>query len=411
MTNTNGSAVSVAALATAKRLPVDFLRGDVGLADLPGGAVRIPYFDPAGEETVAKRRTALKAKDGSRWPKGTPLRLYGEWKLELANREGFALLVEGESDCWAAWHHGVPALGVPGAGSAKVLTAEHVGSLTTVYVLREPDTGGENFVAGVAARLRAVGFAGKVYDLRMPDGLKDLADLHADDPDRFKERLREAIESSVPLNGGVAAKPATTPAAPAPDAPTGYDVILSYFWRTFDPTFRRGTSAYSAKLGREVKASEATWAPPKPLLDLLAEAADAPADKNGVKRRALPQFFNIWAKTAWMDVLLALPDEEKAEVVGGVAEEEFAAHLAGARRDGLRGRQADPARRASVAAGLVLDPVVQVLVPHGGGPQGRPSAGGGRQGGPLQAAAVPAPQRDDAQEVRRPLRRLRRRHE
>src|SRR5262249_1507228 len=69
--------LTLAELATHKRLPVDFLRG-LGVDDLGGGGVAIPYYDAAGNELAVKRRTALKASEGSYWPAGMPLEAYGQ---------------------------------------------------------------------------------------------------------------------------------------------------------------------------------------------------------------------------------------------------------------------------------------------------------------------------------------------
>src|SRR5438876_12119649 len=111
----NGSTL-LTQLARAKHLPEKFLREELGLHDLNGGrAVGIPYFGETGEDVALKRRTALKAKDGSFWPEGLKLAAYGFWRLDRATKAGFIVLVEGESDCWALWHHGIPALGIPGA--------------------------------------------------------------------------------------------------------------------------------------------------------------------------------------------------------------------------------------------------------------------------------------------------------
>ena len=195
----NHQALTLSALADAKRLPLDFLR-KLGLRDLPGGGIGIPYYGLTGEETAIKRRTALKAKDGSFWPKGRPLAAYGQERLDAAAKAGILFLVEGESDCWALWFHGLPALGIPGANAVKnTLDREHVEAVKTVYVHREADKGGETFAAGARDRLAALAFDGKVFELRTPDGIKDPADLHADDPERFKARLQEAIESSTPI--------------------------------------------------------------------------------------------------------------------------------------------------------------------------------------------------------------------
>jgi putative DNA primase/helicase len=189
--------VNVAALADAKRLPVQFL-AELGLSDLPRSrGVGIGYFDVSGDDVAVKHRTALKATDGSYWPKGKPLAAYGQNRLDRAAKAGFLILVEGESDCWALWYHGLPALGLPGASTARAtLFREHVEAIDTVYVHREPDGGGTAFVKAVTERLTALGFKGKVFELRMPSGIKDPADLHVADPESFKDRLQEAILAS-----------------------------------------------------------------------------------------------------------------------------------------------------------------------------------------------------------------------
>jgi hypothetical protein len=98
----------------------------LGLSDLPQGGIGIPYYDLTREEIAVKRRTALKAKDGSYWPRGQSLAAYGLNRLDRARQVGLLFLVEGESDSWVLWYHDLPALGIPGSNVAKVLTAEHL---------------------------------------------------------------------------------------------------------------------------------------------------------------------------------------------------------------------------------------------------------------------------------------------
>ncbi len=195
----NGRPVTVAAMAEAKCLPAAFLR-ELGLADLPNSGVGIPYRDPAGNEIAVKRRTAIKAKDGSYWPKGQQLAAYGQWRLDYAQKAGFLILAEGESDCWALWHHGLPALGIPGANATKTLQREHLDAIAKVYVHRESDAGGSNFVEGVKRRLAELGFEGRAFELRLADGVKDPADLHLAEPGAFQSKLQAAIESSRELS-------------------------------------------------------------------------------------------------------------------------------------------------------------------------------------------------------------------
>src|SRR5262249_13744359 len=77
---------------------------------------------------------------------------------------------------------------------------EFVEALETIYIHREPDQGGATFAEGMLQRLEAIGFTGKVFELRMPDGIKDPADLHVASPEQFKARFAEAIEASTPLD-------------------------------------------------------------------------------------------------------------------------------------------------------------------------------------------------------------------
>ncbi len=205
------------------------------MRDLPGGrGVGIPYHDATGAEIAVKRRTALKATEGSYWPKGQPLAAYGSWRIDRANRAGFLILVEGESDCWALWHHGLPALGIPGANAVKTVDKEHVEAVPTVYVHREPDNGGTAFVEGVRRRLADLGFAGKAFELRMREGVKDPADLHAHEPEQFKAALEAAIRASVPIDfsrpAGRGGRPSCSPSSrgniAGPGSADGRPVII-----------------------------------------------------------------------------------------------------------------------------------------------------------------------------------------
>jgi Protein of unknown function (DUF3987) len=207
--------VTVARLARQKRLPADFLRSH-GVHDLPNGrGVGITYYDITGLEIVTRPRTALAAKDGSSWPKGQAAIAYGQQRLHDAQRLRILLIVEGESDCWALWHHGMPALGLPGSSTSGCLQLEHLDCIDTVYVSHEPDKGGQLFVDGLCRRLAELGFAGKVFDLRMPSGIKDPCDLHVADAQKFPARLQVAIEASqrltLPHVNGKAAPPRPTP--------------------------------------------------------------------------------------------------------------------------------------------------------------------------------------------------------
>jgi hypothetical protein len=138
-----------------------------------------------------------------------------------------------------------------------------------------------------------------------------------------------------PAPGKAGAEPEGPPADDRPteaDGPpgTGHDLILRYFRDYYRPVFRRGAAIYSQALGREVKPGEATAGAPIDLIRALAGAADAPADKNGVKMHALPAFFATWGKVAWATLHRSLPDEAAAEEVCETAEEEFRAAVSAA---------------------------------------------------------------------------------
>jgi putative DNA primase/helicase len=120
------------AYAEAKRLPVEFLKS-LGLSDITysgSPAVRVPYWDPEGQEKAVRFRCALnkgaRGDERFRWKSGSRTLPYGLWRLQGAREAGYAVLVEGESDCHTLWHHGVEALGIPGASNFKEEWAEHL---------------------------------------------------------------------------------------------------------------------------------------------------------------------------------------------------------------------------------------------------------------------------------------------
>ena len=107
--------------------------------------MRIPYSGPDGEETAVRMRLALEKHpdrdDRFRWRKGSKPTLYGLWRLPQSDA-GYVVLVEGESDCHTLWHHGIEALGIPGASSWKDEWTGHLEGVDKVYAIIEPDQGG-----------------------------------------------------------------------------------------------------------------------------------------------------------------------------------------------------------------------------------------------------------------------------
>src|SRR5262249_23318392 len=79
----------------------------------------------------------------------------------------------------------------------------------------------------------------------------------------------------------------------------------------YKPAFRKGTAVWSDSMNREVKASEATYAPDKALLAKLATIPGAPTNKKGeTDTGELLKLFWSSAKVAWRSILDSLPDED-----------------------------------------------------------------------------------------------------
>src|SRR5262249_50721062 len=69
-----------------------------------------------------------------------------------------------------------------------------------VYIHQEPDEGGRQFVRGLDQRLRQLNYPGRAFVLHLPDGTKDLADLHVQNPQWFRQRLEPLLEKAEELD-------------------------------------------------------------------------------------------------------------------------------------------------------------------------------------------------------------------
>jgi hypothetical protein len=179
-----------------KKLPEDFLRG-LGLRDvtyLEKPAVRIPYPDEEGQEVAVRFRVSLDGTEKFRWRSGDKPSLYGLRLLNEARAAGFIVLVEGESDCHTLWYHEIPALGIPGVNNWRDGWATYLDGIEKVYVVIEPDHGGETLrekltgCEAIRERLHLVELAEH----------KDPSALHLADPDGFKERFEVCLEDAKP---------------------------------------------------------------------------------------------------------------------------------------------------------------------------------------------------------------------
>ena len=187
-----GTGYSVADYAADKGFPLPML-GAWGLRDETVNGrevVAIPYYDEHGKLLRRKFRD----RNGKWWEgRNRPIYLYGLERLPEIGEKQPVLVVEGESDCHAAWIAGFNAVGVPGATVWRSEWASHLNDLE-VYVWEEPDQGGPELVKRVAADFpKARVLSGQAI------GFKDIAAMFKADPDGFPAKLRAAMEASLPV--------------------------------------------------------------------------------------------------------------------------------------------------------------------------------------------------------------------
>jgi hypothetical protein len=169
------NALTVAELARMKGFTPEYLI-NLGVWDIPG-AVQINYKNrdgsPAGRHQVRRKGDPRFV-----WTDGkAPTEAYGLWRLDEARAQDRLFFVEGASDVWAGWLHGLPMLGLPGSSQAEKIKAKDLKDIGALYIVKEPDEAGDKFVAGIAKRLRKIKYKGlaTVIDL---DEIKDVCDLH-----------------------------------------------------------------------------------------------------------------------------------------------------------------------------------------------------------------------------------------
>jgi hypothetical protein len=180
--------------AAVKVLPVSFLR-ECGLSDIvlsERSAVRIPYLGPDSEELAVRFRIA-EAGDRFRWKSGSKPCLYGLNRLVDARNAGQVMLVEGESDVHTLWHHGFPAIGLPGANNWREdRDAKYLDGIDTIYIVIEPDQGGQS----VRRWLRQSAIRARAKLLQLPT--KDPSAMHIADPAGFKRAWQVVLLGSIP---------------------------------------------------------------------------------------------------------------------------------------------------------------------------------------------------------------------
>ena len=188
--------VTLESLAEFKGLPVSELAAYGCSARRYAGkqAVAIPYLDCQGETLAVQYRTALQrnpegADDRFRFRSGDKAgHLYGLDHLARAQALGWVLIVEGPSDCWTAWHYGLPAVGVPGKSAWKRQMAEQLGDLD-IYVWQEP--GAQDFIERIGRDLP------NIRVIVAPQEVKDISEAHTAGLDvvALLEKLRQRAPS------------------------------------------------------------------------------------------------------------------------------------------------------------------------------------------------------------------------
>jgi CHC2 zinc finger len=161
----------------------------------PVPCVALTYRDLAGKLVRTKYRTPT----GTCWDKqeGVPLILYGLWFLAKVPVDQPVLLVEGESDCHAAWTHGIMALGLPGNSTWRPEWAAPLKG-RSIFVWREPTLPGKKYDAG---KKMVELIAADLPDARVihPSGVKDLAELHLLAGNGFSADLRAFMDAARPI--------------------------------------------------------------------------------------------------------------------------------------------------------------------------------------------------------------------
>jgi putative DNA primase/helicase len=196
---TQARGLTLGDLASAKRLPVESLKKwGVANIDYKGRpAVYIPYRNLEGK-IQDRFRLNLKEEPRLLWRKGSKTLLYGQWRLPEW-KAGEILLVEGETDCWTLWEHGIPALGLPGKTNWKSQWAAHLKDFK-VFLWVEPDA---PELPGKVAR----DIPGLLV-IKAPAGIKDISEAHLQGQDvvaliaELKTQARPPETTPTTITGG-----------------------------------------------------------------------------------------------------------------------------------------------------------------------------------------------------------------
>jgi hypothetical protein len=241
--------LTVDTLARAKGLNAAQLRSEFGLNDcryMDQPAVRIPYRDASGRRMFDKIRLS----DGTcrRVPAGGPYELYGLPQLARTAVTQLVLLVEGESDVWAAGQHRILAVGIPGARAWKPGYADALAG-RKVVLWQEPGSAANQLVLDVAADLPTAWVA------MGGDGAKVLCALHQRHGDHFRRAVAATLARGVPIAARAAALIAASPPRHVPAHHHGPAATTKAIEYALERARRRSTIDVLERRGFHLKGS------------------------------------------------------------------------------------------------------------------------------------------------------------
>ena len=187
-TNTRKT-VTLEELAFSKRINLVNLM-NYGLIENNDKTIEITYLNHEKIKERSRIRTGVCGQDVF-WEPGTKdIIPYGLWRNYKNSERLF--LVEGESDCWTLWEHGLDAIGFPGATMLKCLKFLDVSNVKQIIIINEGDTAGEKFSSTLKKSLENC--TPEVFVLKL-EGAKDPSELHLQSPCNFKESFNSQVNN------------------------------------------------------------------------------------------------------------------------------------------------------------------------------------------------------------------------
>jgi hypothetical protein len=218
--------LTVDKLASVKSLDADALRRDFGLRDTTYGglsAVRWPVYDARGGHRYDKAR--LEDGTARRIPDGGPYDLYGLWRLPMPITRRIVMVVEGETNVWAAAEHGVVALATGGASNWR-------GEFAPVFAGRRVVLWEEPGEPAFAMTVRIAKDLPTVWLITGDSVTKDLCQLHQQSEGlaAFRLALRRRLDHAVPITKRAEAiERATAKRQPPTAAPRAAPAVVRDF--------------------------------------------------------------------------------------------------------------------------------------------------------------------------------------